>query len=139
MKHRLLLLLVSLTACSRVSGSGGWDTAHEMTITRLADPATLNPLFAYSQSDIDLTQLYAEPLVGSSPANELVPIVAARVPTVENGDVSHDGLTITYHSRRDILGVVPAYAVDFEKYRRSGPRDTFVTVGERLVLGKRAQ
>ena len=72
-----------------------------MTLARTNDPPSLNPLFEFDQPDIDLTQLYAEPLVGLSPANELVPVVASRVPSVQNGDISRDGRTTTYHLRRD--------------------------------------
>jgi peptide/nickel transport system substrate-binding protein len=96
-----LVLVVVLTACARVVDRGVWGTPHEMTLARTSDPSSLNPLFESSQADQDLTQLYAEPLVGLSPQNRLVPIVASRVPSVQNGDISPDGQTITYHLRRD--------------------------------------
>ena len=95
----LLLLLAS--ACTRVGGAGGWGTPHEMTIARANDPPSLNPLFEFDQPDIDLTQLYAEPLVGLSAENTLIPLIASRVPTLENGDIARDGRTVTYHLRRD--------------------------------------
>jgi len=47
-----------------------------------------------------VTQLYAEPLVGLSSRNQPVPLLAERVPTVENGDVARDGKTVTYRLRR---------------------------------------
>lgn len=72
-----------------------------MTIVRTDDPPSLNPLFEYLQTDIDLTQLYAEPLVGLSPRNALTPVVASRVPSVANGDISRDLRTVTYHLRHD--------------------------------------
>lgn len=80
----------------------GWGTPHEMTIARANDPASLNPLFAFEQADIDITQLYAEPLVGLNSKNQAVPLLAERVPTVENGDVARDGMTLTYHLRHDV-------------------------------------
>lgn len=88
-------------ACSRSGTAHGWGTAHEMTIARANDPSTLNPLFAFEQADIDLTQLYAETLVGLDSKNRPVPLLAERVPTVENGDVARDGTSVTYHLRRD--------------------------------------
>jgi peptide/nickel transport system substrate-binding protein len=72
-----------------------------MTIVRANDTPSLNPLFAFDQPDIDITQLYAEPLVGLSPQNEPIPVLAQRVPTVANGDVARDGRTLTYHLRHD--------------------------------------
>ncbi|MGA8532923.1 MAG: peptide ABC transporter substrate-binding protein [Candidatus Tumulicola sp.] len=101
MRRWLTLSLAFATACTRVSGPHGWGTPHEMTIVRANDPTSLNPLFVFLQADIDVTQLYAEPLVGLGPHNTLVPLVAARVPTVENGDVSGDGRRVTYHLRRN--------------------------------------
>ena len=97
-----LLVLLLTAACSRVNDGHGWGTAHEMTIVRANDPSSLNPLFAFDQPDIDLTQLYAEPLVGLGQRNELVPLVASRLPTVQNGDVTADGRTVTYHLRRGV-------------------------------------
>lgn len=100
-KRTLCLALVFLAACSRVGTTRGWGAAHELTITRANDPVSLNPLFAFEQADIDVTQLYAEPLVGLSAKNQPVALLAERVPTVENGDVARDGMTLTYHLRRD--------------------------------------
>ncbi len=96
-----LLLLACVTACTRVSGVRGWGTQHELTIARSNDPASLNALFVSDQADMDLAQLYAEPLIGLSPQNALIPLVASRVPTVENGGVARDGRTVTYHLRHD--------------------------------------
>jgi len=48
-----------------------------------------------------VTQLYAEPLVGLNSRNQPVPLLAERVPTVENGDVARDGKRVTYRLRRN--------------------------------------
>ncbi|MBV8155068.1 MAG: peptide ABC transporter substrate-binding protein [Candidatus Eremiobacteraeota bacterium] len=95
-------LLLAAVGCTRTNGTGGWGTPHELTIVRANDTPSLNPLFAFDQPDIDITQLYAEPLVGLSANNQLVPLVAARVPTVANGDVARDGRTVTYHLRHGV-------------------------------------
>lgn len=100
--HRVLwLVLVILAACSRTGTTRGWGSPHELTIARANDPSSLNPLFAFEQADIDVTQLYAEPLVGLNAKNEPIPLLAERVPTVGNGDVARDGMTLTYHLRHD--------------------------------------
>ena len=102
MRRAVWLGFLFLFACSRAGVSGGWGTPHEMTIARANDPSSLNPLIAFDQPDIDITQLYAEPLVGMNARNEPIPLVAQRVPTVENGDVARDGRTVTYHLRRGV-------------------------------------
>ncbi|HZZ66187.1 MAG TPA: ABC transporter substrate-binding protein, partial [Candidatus Baltobacteraceae bacterium] len=98
----MLLGLLFAVGCNRAGMSGGWGTPHEMTIARSNDPSSLNPLFAFDQADIDITQLYAEPLVGLGPNNEPIPLVASRVPSLENGDVARDGRSLTYHLRHGL-------------------------------------
>ena len=44
-----------------------------------------------------------DPLVSVDPSGRNdVPILAERVPTLENGDISKDGLTIVYHLRKNV-------------------------------------
>ncbi|HTA40278.1 MAG TPA: peptide ABC transporter substrate-binding protein, partial [Candidatus Acidoferrales bacterium] len=66
----------------------------------VSDPHSLNPLFVTAQSDVDISQLYLESLVGLSAKNELIPLLADPVPSRANGGVSPDGMTIVYHLRR---------------------------------------
>ena len=94
---RLLCVLAMLAACSR-AGSG-WGVPGEVRIAFLGPIYTLNPEIAFGQRLIDLTQLYAQPLVGLSPQNTAIPVLCTRVPSVANGGISKDGLTIVYHLR----------------------------------------
>lgn len=87
-----------LTACSqpaRQSGSGG-DT---LRIAVPQDAKTLNPLLASNTIDIFIGRFMFEPLVSADAHGEPVPMLAAQVPSRENGGISADGLTITYHLR----------------------------------------
>jgi peptide/nickel transport system substrate-binding protein len=88
------LLLVS---CSRAGGS--WGVPGEARIGFLGTIYTLNPIIAFGQRLIDLTQLYTQPLVGLSPQNEPIPVLCTEIPSIANGGISRDGLTITYHLR----------------------------------------
>ncbi len=96
----LLLVLALLCACTRAGDR--WGTPGEVRIAQRGDIWTLNPLIAFSQRLIDLTQIYAEPLVGIGPDNRAIPLLCIAVPTVANGGVSRDGRTITYHLRRNV-------------------------------------
>lgn len=96
----VLAAFAALTGCQRISGER-WGTPHELRIGIVSDPSSLNPLFVTSQTAVDMGQLYTETLIGLSPKNQLIPLVAQRVPTRANGDISPDGLTITYHLRHD--------------------------------------
>jgi ABC-type transport system substrate-binding protein len=99
-RNAAVLLFTLLAACTRAAGNSAWGEPHRVRIGILNDPTSLNPLFGYYQRQIDVNNLYCETLVGVGPKNQVVPLLAARVPSRENGDVSRDGLTITYHLRR---------------------------------------
>ncbi len=68
----------------------------------MADPSSLNPLLAHDQTTIGYDLLVTQTLVGLSSDNRVVPILATRVPSRANGDISPDGRTITYHLRRGV-------------------------------------
>jgi peptide/nickel transport system substrate-binding protein len=95
------VVAIALSACSGTGVGTRWGAPHELRIGFVNDPSSLNPLFVTSQNAVDMGQLYTETLVGLSPKNELIPLVAQRIPTRANGDISADGLTITYHLRRN--------------------------------------
>lgn len=72
-----------------------------MRVGIVSDPRSLNPLFVTAQTDVDLAQLTTETLVGLSPDNKLIPLLANPVPSRANGGISADAKTIVYHLRRD--------------------------------------
>jgi peptide/nickel transport system substrate-binding protein len=99
-----------LAACTKVgttdSDSGGrhpWTQAGRLRIGIQAAPNTLNPLLAGNTTEAMIGRLIFDPLVtvdGSGTKD--VPVLASVVPTLENGGISKDGLTITYHLRRNV-------------------------------------
>jgi peptide/nickel transport system substrate-binding protein len=93
-----VVLTLHLAACTH--GAAPQDaTPHELRIGFVSDPRSLNPLFDTAQNDIDISQLYLESLVGLSPHNTLIPLLANPVPSRANGGISADGMTIVYHLR----------------------------------------
>lgn len=93
-----LLLVAALCACSR----GGAPVSNDarLVFTGLGgEPDTLNPLLT-DIADVDsLSHLYMSLLLETDDKGHLVPEIALRVPTQQNGDISRDGRTITYHLR----------------------------------------
>ncbi len=99
-----------MTACSKV-GAGGDDTSgggnrHPWTkpdVLRIGfqtSPNTLNPILQSNTSESAITRLMFDGLVSIDASGKReVPILAAVVPTIENGGISRDGLTLTYHLR----------------------------------------
>ena len=67
------------------------------------EPTTLNPLLEISDYENFVTRMVFDRLVTPDvTGKKLLPRLARIVPTVENGGISRDGKTITYHLRRDV-------------------------------------
>jgi peptide/nickel transport system substrate-binding protein len=65
-------------------------------------PTLLNPHFAVGQKDLDATRIFYEPLAGLDPTGRLHPILAAEIPSLENGGVARDGRSVTWRLKRDV-------------------------------------
>ena len=108
-----MLLCALLGACTKVGPASGvaggngehtWTHPGELRVAIQADPVTLNPLLAANTTEGFLNRLSFDTLVSISPDGKaLVPRLAVRVPTVANGDISADGLTIKYALRRGVV------------------------------------
>jgi len=59
-------------------------------------PSILNPFLSGGTKDIESASLVIEPLARYNEKGELVPYLAAEIPTVENGGVSADLTSITW-------------------------------------------
>jgi peptide/nickel transport system substrate-binding protein len=95
--------------CTKIStetpvagGPNPWTEHGLLRIASRQDPDNLNPVFGTQVVDIDLSMLWAGYLFHWNDRNELVPELAAQIPTLANGGISKDGLTITYHLRRGV-------------------------------------
>lgn len=84
------------------SGTLRSGPAHVLRIAYAGDPASLVPFLAIDQEVIALDTLFCQTLVGLSAENRDVPILVTRIPSRANGDVSPDGMTITYRLRPDV-------------------------------------
>src|SRR5579864_6381040 len=74
-------------------------------ILRWADsrtPDNLNPVLAYGQLSTELSMFWAGHLFHWNDRNQMVPELATEEPTLANGGISKDGLTITYHLRHNV-------------------------------------
>ena len=83
------------------SGSAPGGQAGTLRIAIQSDLKNLNPLLNSNTTDAMVARLMFEPLLSADPTGQPVPMLATTVPTLQNGGVSKDGLTITYHLRKD--------------------------------------
>jgi peptide/nickel transport system substrate-binding protein len=62
----------------------------------------LNPHFAVGTKDQDGSRIFYEPLASWDPDGNLVPILAAEIPSVQNGGVAKDGKSVTWKLKKGV-------------------------------------
>src|SRR3954469_16140481 len=65
-------------------------------------PTLLNPHFAVGTKDQDAARIFYEPLASWDPDGDLFPVLAAEIPSRENGGLSPDGTSVTWKLKRDV-------------------------------------
>jgi len=65
-------------------------------------PTLLNPHFAVGTKDQEGSRIFYEPLAGWDPDGNLVPMLAAEIPEVENGGISPDGTSVTWKLKKGV-------------------------------------
>lgn len=65
-------------------------------------PTILNPHISGGSKDILAARLFYEPMAIWNRAGQLVPVLAAELPTLENGGVARDGLSVTWKLKRGV-------------------------------------
>jgi len=65
-------------------------------------PTLLNPHFAVGTKDQDGSRIFYEPLASYDPEGNLVAVLAAEIPSVDNGGVARDGRSVTWKLKRGV-------------------------------------
>src|SRR6516164_2645699 len=66
-------------------------------------PTLLNPHFSVGAKDAEACRIFYEPLAAWDPDGNLVPVLAAEIPEIENGGVAPDGLSVTWKLKKGVL------------------------------------
>src|ERR1700687_3637777 len=101
----LAVILISVAACAKVSTQSGVPPGGSLGVLRISavsDPSTLNPMLSGADFVYQLAGYTLEFLVQLDDQGNIIPVLCERVPTAENGDISSDGLTVTYHLRKAV-------------------------------------
>lgn len=117
----LALLLVAVAACTKQGGSNAQSSSNALATgpvttrvnsftiphvlrytTAPEDINTLNPHLAQGQGLFLMSSLTMAWLIKWDRNNHPFPELATEVPSKQNGGVSKDGLTITYHLRKGV-------------------------------------
>jgi peptide/nickel transport system substrate-binding protein len=65
-------------------------------------PTLLNPHFATGTKDQDASRIFYEPLAAFDPDGNVVPVLAAEVPTVQNGGLAADLASVTWRLKKGV-------------------------------------
>src|SRR6516225_4012091 len=65
-------------------------------------PTLLNPHFAVGAKDAEGSRIFYEPLAAWDPDGNLVPVLAAEIPDLENGGVAGDGMSVTWKLKQGV-------------------------------------
>lgn len=65
-------------------------------------PTLLNPHFAVGTKDQEAARIFYEPLAGWDAEGNLVPFLAAEIPSLENRGLSDDGMSVTWKLKQGV-------------------------------------
>ncbi len=103
MRLKLMLLVIALVLGSLLGSLSMAQDTSEVTILYWQASSILNPYLSSGTKDIDASAIVLEPLANIGPDGQFVPVLAAEIPTLENGGVSEDLTSITWTLRDDVL------------------------------------
>jgi len=65
-------------------------------------PTALNPHFAVGLKDVDASRIFYEPLAAYDNDGSLVPVLAAEIPSLDNGGLGEDGRSVTWRLKQGV-------------------------------------
>ncbi len=99
----ILGLVVFLSACTTVQTTGTARHANDtLQVGSAIEPNSLNPMISTESVENMIGSLIFDKLVDVDGGGKVIPRLASVVPSLQNGGISRDGLTITYHLRHGV-------------------------------------
>ncbi|MGB3188218.1 MAG: peptide ABC transporter substrate-binding protein [Limnoraphis sp.] len=97
-------LCVNLSACSPQTAQNQATTGNTDSLRMLywQAPTILNPHLATGFKDFDAARIVYEPLASYDQNDQLIPFLAAEIPTVENGGIAKDGKSVTWKLKQNV-------------------------------------
>ena len=93
--------VLAATACSKGSERFAPSPAR-LRIAIPINPTQLNPILSQNTIETFADGLIFNMLVTHDERHRQIPVLAAVVPTLQNGGISRDGMTLTYHLRHGV-------------------------------------
>ncbi len=99
----------ALAGCTKIStstqngGNAAQGTIHGvLRIGNNSEPDNMNPVVGNLQTEVDLSMFWGGYLLNWTDQNKFIGELAMEEPTLDNGGISKDGLSITYHLRKGV-------------------------------------
>lgn len=98
--------IAALCACTHQgAGTSGtrnpWTIPGTLRLGSVTEPDSLNPLFAHSDATDQVGGLIFAGMLRYDDNGNFIPDLATAVPTTQNGGISKDGKTVTFHMRHN--------------------------------------
>ncbi|MGB3532628.1 MAG: peptide ABC transporter substrate-binding protein [Microcoleaceae cyanobacterium] len=101
----LFINFLGLTACNSAVNQSTDSLQTSQNTLRLLywqAPTILNPHLSSGFKDSEASRITLEPLASFNANGELIPFLAAEIPTIENGAVAADGKSVTWKLKQGI-------------------------------------
>jgi peptide/nickel transport system substrate-binding protein len=100
-------LIISITACNNPTQTSNNQNNQQNQSSTLKllywqAPTILNPHLSTGFKDTEASRITLEPLASFDNQGNLVPILAAEIPTKENGGIAADGKSVTWKLKQNI-------------------------------------
>ena len=96
-------MTIAVTACSSpTTTSNSQQDSSTLKLLYWQAPTILNPHLSTGFKDAEASRIALEPLASFDNENNLVPFLAAEIPTIENGGVAEDGKSVTWKLKQDV-------------------------------------
>lgn len=97
-----LLSAIVIAGCSPTQTSNVQNNPETLKLLYWQAPTILNPHLSTGFKDAEASRITLEPLASFNNEGELIPFLAAEIPTVENGGVAADGKSVTWKLKPDV-------------------------------------
>ncbi len=92
----------SSTPTQAASGGGTRGQGGQLKLLWWEAPTILNSHLSQGTKDYDATRPILEPLADFDPDGKVAPILAAEVPSLDNGGVAQDGMSVTWKLKQGV-------------------------------------
>jgi peptide/nickel transport system substrate-binding protein len=103
LKARTLIMATAAAAMFATAAHADRGTDGQLKILYWQAPSILNPFLSGGTKDVDASSIIIEPLAHYDETGNIVPALAAEVPTVANGGVSADLKSITWKLKKGVV------------------------------------